>query len=118
MGTLREEVNQFLVNKFGPEHYTNLNDALTGLCQKGLLSQDERDLLRKLSLKHDKHFFAAWETYLVMHDEDDFVQTLQVLCDVKRQNEQEKSEPVQAQTSKWQLKMFKPEVQEVVADNK
>lgn len=38
-----------------------------------------------LSLSNDKHLMAAWEAYSVMHDEEDFADTLQVLCEVKRQ---------------------------------
>ena len=42
-------------------------------------------MLKMLSLSKDKHLMAAWDAYSVMHDEEDFADTLQVLCEVKRQ---------------------------------
>ena len=74
-----------MLNKFGPDTYKNLKDAINGLSMKGYLSQNDKDLVRELSLKSDKHLLAAWEAYRVMLDEEEFADTLQVLCDVKRE---------------------------------
>jgi len=85
MVVLRQEISNFLLNKFGPDTYKNLKDAINGLSMKGYLSQNDKDLVRELSLKSDKHLLAAWEAYRVMLDEEEFADTLQVLCDVKRE---------------------------------
>ena len=81
---LRQEITSFLLKKFGPDHYKNLKDAINGLSKKGFLTSKDKDLVRELSLKSDKHLLAAWDAYTVMLDEEDFTDTLQVLCEVKR----------------------------------
>lgn len=68
----------------GPDFYHKLTDAIVGLCEKGQLNSQDRDMLKMLSLSNDKHLMASWDAYSVMHDENDFADTLQVLCDVKR----------------------------------
>lgn len=50
---LKQEIGQFLSEKFGPDHYSSLNDALIGLCSKGSISEEDRDILRKMSLDKD-----------------------------------------------------------------
>lgn len=89
---LRAEITQFLLKNFGPDTYKNLKDAINGLNKNGFLSSDDRDLVRDLSIKDDKHLMAAWDCYTIMLDEEEFADTLQVLCDVKRS----KKQPVQA----------------------
>lgn len=78
-------MNQFVQKHLGPDFYKNLKDAINGLFEKGHLQERDRDLIRDLSLKGDKHLLASWDTYTVMKDEEDLADTLQVLCDVKRE---------------------------------
>jgi len=61
-----------------------LKDAINGMFEKGYISQEDKDLVRDLSFKGDKHLQSAWDAYLVMTDEEEFVDSIQVLCDVKR----------------------------------
>jgi len=49
-----------------------------------LISSGDKELVRDLSFKDDKHLLAAWDAYRVMLDEEEFVDSVQVLCDVKR----------------------------------
>ena len=79
-GKMKEYVSKHL----GADYYKNLKEAINGLYEKGYLSQEDRDQVRKLSFTDDKHLMAAWDTYLVMRDEEDFADTLQVLCDVTK----------------------------------
>lgn len=88
MQQLKTDISQFLASNFGPDHYTSLNDALIGLFSQGLITEDDRNLLRELSFNNDKQFFSAWETYIENKDEDEFVQTLQILCSINRKKNQ------------------------------
>lgn len=81
---LRYEMQQFVTKHLGPDFYTKLSDAIGGLYEKGHLKAKDRDMLKMLSLSNDKHLMAAWDAYAVMHDEEDFADSLQVLCEVKR----------------------------------
>lgn len=85
MVKLRAQVSQFLLDNLGPDHFKNLKDAINGLHKKSYISTTDRDLVRELSFHDDKHLLAAWDAYTLMHDEEDFADTLQVLCDVKRE---------------------------------
>lgn len=85
MAKLRSQVGQFLLDNLGPDHFKNLKDAINGLHKKCYISTTDRDLIRELSFHDDKHLLAAWDAYTLMHDEEDFADTLQVLCDVKRE---------------------------------
>ena len=85
MAKLRSQVGQFLLDNLGPDHFKNLKDAINGLHKKSYISTTDRDLIRELSVHDDKHLLAAWDAYTLMHDEEDFADTLQVLCDVKRE---------------------------------
>lgn len=85
MAKLRVQISQFLLDNLGPDHFKNLKDAINGLHKKSYISTEDRDLIRELSFHDDKHLLAAWDTYTLMHDEEDFADTLQVLCDVKRE---------------------------------
>ena len=84
MNALRDDITQWLLQNFGPDQYKNLKDALNGMYQKGFISTEDKNLARDLNFKDDKHLLAAWDTYVVMNDEEDFANTLQILCDVKR----------------------------------
>jgi len=98
---LRSQVSQYLLENLGPDHFKNLKDAINGLHKKSYISTEDRDLIRELSFNDDKHLLAAWDAYTLMHDEEDFADTLQVLCDVKREkrgkNRQNESERKGAQ---------------------
>jgi hypothetical protein len=82
---LRSQVSQYLLENLGPDHFKNLKDAINGLYKKSYITTEDLDLIRELSLNDDKHLLAAWDAYTLMHDEEDFADTLQVLCDVKRE---------------------------------
>jgi hypothetical protein len=69
-------VGQFLIDNLGPDHFKTLKDAINGLHKKCYLSAADRDLVRELSLHDDKHLLAAWDVYTMMHDEEDFADTL------------------------------------------
>lgn len=86
-------MNQFLLDNLGPDHFKNLKDAINGLHQKSYISTADRDLIRELSFHDDKHLMAAWDTYTLMHDEEDFADTLSVLCDVKREKRGQNGAP-------------------------
>jgi hypothetical protein len=53
-----------------------LKDAINSLLEKGYISPQDKDLIRDLSFNDDKHLLAAWDTYTVMHDEEDLAETL------------------------------------------
>lgn len=93
---LRNQVSQYLLENLGPDHFKNLKDAINGLHKKSYISTEDRDLIRELSFDDDKHLLAAWDAYTLMHDEEDFADTLQVLCDVKREK-RGKNRPNEAQ---------------------
>lgn len=42
-------------------------------------------MLNDLNLKNDKHLNAAWEAYTAIKSTEDLVDTLTILCDVKRE---------------------------------
>jgi hypothetical protein len=50
------------------------------LFERQAISAEDKDMIRELSFIDDKHLMAAWDTYTVTHDEEDFIHTLQVLC--------------------------------------
>ena len=51
-----------------------------GLCEKGLISNQNRDLLRELSFSNDEGLMAAWDAYIVMHDDNELGENLNILC--------------------------------------
>jgi hypothetical protein len=91
---LRNNLQNYLNSNLGANHYKTLKDAFNNMFLQGLISSDERDMVRELSLKDDKHLLAIWESYRQMLDEDEFVDSIQVLCDVKRKsNSHQRSTP-------------------------
>jgi hypothetical protein len=84
---LKQEISNFLAQNFGPDTYKNLRDAINGLFQKGFLTVHDKEFVREMSLKDDKHVLAAWVTYTVLYDEEELADTLNVLCEVKREKE-------------------------------
>ena len=68
----------------GPDIYQSLREAINGLFERGFISVQDRDLIKQLCFKDDKHLMAAWKVYSVLFDEQDLVDTLKVLAEVKR----------------------------------
>jgi hypothetical protein len=67
---------------------------LIGLCSKNSITEEDRDVLRKMSLdKDDKQIFMAWDTYLDNKDEEELVSTFQVLCNLNRKKHQDNNKP-------------------------
>lgn len=91
----------------GPDTFNNLKDAINGLFQNGSLSEGDKDLVRELSLKDDMHLLAAWDAYRANFDEEEFADTLQVLCDVKRA-----SGAAQSSNEGFGIQMFKNQQQQ------
>lgn len=68
--------------------FNNLRDAVLTFNERGVLQDIDRDvIMTMMSFKDDKHLLASWEVYQVLHDEDDLLETLQILADVKRREE-------------------------------
>jgi hypothetical protein len=51
-----------------------------GLYDKGIISSQNRDMLRELSFTNDENLMAAWDAYTVMHDENELAENLNILC--------------------------------------
>lgn len=70
--------------------YGNLREAVLSFNERGLLQDIDRDvIMTMLSYKDDKSLLASWEVYQVLHDEEDLLETLQILADVKRREQPE-----------------------------
>ena len=55
----------------GADKYKSIGDAIQGICEKGMLSLQDRDLLWNMRLSDQKHLTAAWDTYNMLFDEGD-----------------------------------------------
>jgi hypothetical protein len=62
-----------------------LKQGIDTLLKRGELMKVDADTLKDLLAKNDKHLNAIWETYQVVKREDDFLDSLNVLCDVRRE---------------------------------
>ena len=69
-----------MLKNLGPDAYKSLTDAIIGIFEKGMISSDNRDLLRELSFSNDEGLMAAWDAYTVMHDENELSENLNILC--------------------------------------
>mmetsp|Transcript_17232 Transcript_17232/g.29019 ORF Transcript_17232/g.29019 Transcript_17232/m.29019 type:complete len:162 (-) Transcript_17232:1341-1826(-) len=65
---MKQQMVRFIEKGLGPEVFQNLRDAINGLYNNGFFGEDERDLLRQLSLSTDKHLMATWDTYVITQD--------------------------------------------------
>jgi hypothetical protein len=81
---MKEMVGEFVSRYLGPDKYTNLNKAIKGVFEKGLIDGEEKDLLRNLGFSNDKNLMSAWDTYKILFDEEDLAHTFQVICQVYR----------------------------------
>lgn len=108
MNQLREDVQAFMLKNFGPDHYKTLKDAINGFFKKGFISEDDKDAMNRLSLANDKHLIAAWDTYIVTLDEDELIDSFQVLSEVKT----EKPTGAPARVEGFGIQMIRNEQQE------
>lgn len=63
----------------------DISDAIEIFQKKGEITHQDYQLLRDLLEKGDRHLGAAWEAYTVMKDIEDLLDTILILCDVKRE---------------------------------
>jgi hypothetical protein len=81
-----------------------LKQAIDTLLKRGELMKVDADTLKDLLTKNDKHLNAIWETYQVVKRDDDFLDSLNVLCDVRREQRaiESQSNQYSAPTANWQ----------------
>jgi hypothetical protein len=83
INSLRFYVNQFILKHLGPDTFKSLADAIMGLFEKGMITAQNKVILRDLSFSNDEHLMAAWDAYTVLHDENELADTLNILCNVR-----------------------------------
>jgi hypothetical protein len=92
---LKQDIAGFLADKFGPDHFTNLNDAFIGMVQNKSITEDERNMLRQMSHNNDTQLMNAWNRYLNSKDEDDLVSTFKAMCAVQKRKMGNQGQPAE-----------------------
>ena len=70
-----------------PELPLTIKDAINLLLMRGDIGVNDQKMLQDLYKVGDRHLLAAWEAFQVIKKMDDFVDTLLILCEVKKEEQ-------------------------------
>ncbi|CDW71526.1 UNKNOWN [Stylonychia lemnae] len=104
---LKNQVQDYLKNyirdykqiEMEPELPLTIKDAINLLLMRGDIGVNDQKMLQDLYKVGDRHLLAAWEAFQVIKKMDDFVDTLLILCEVKKEEAKNQSKKNQVSQS-------------------
>ena len=98
---LKQSVEEYIRDEYIEQSYfRTLKEALDYLqhpspastISSPPLTSEMVKVLRNLDLKNDQHLFSAWESYQINRDQEDLLENLTILYDVKKTTVEEKKD--------------------------